>query len=67
MEGITLSEIVRERQILYDITYMWNTKKKLVNIAKKKKERKEKKQTHRHREQTSGYQWGEDGGRARQG
>ena len=42
MEGITLSEIVRERQILYDITYMWNTKKKLVNIAKKKKRKKGK-------------------------
>ena len=43
----------RERQILYDITYMWNLKKynKLVNKTKKK-------QTHRYREQTSGYQWG---------
>ena len=32
-----LSEIDRERQILYDITYMWNLKKcnKLVNITKK--------------------------------
>ena len=38
----------RERQILYDVTYMCN-KKKLVNITKKK-------QTHRYREQTSGYQ-----------
>ena len=47
----------RERQILYDITYMWNlkntTKKekqkynKLMNITKKQ-------QTHRHREQTDG-------------
>ena len=28
LEGIRLSEIVhRERQILYDITYMWNLKK----------------------------------------
>ena len=43
----------RERQILYDITYMWNPKKynKLVNITKMK-------QTHRYREQTSGYQSG---------
>ena len=40
----------RERQILYDIIYIWNLKKynKLVNITKK--------QTHRYREQTSGYQ-----------
>ena len=47
----------RERQILYDITYMWNLKKynKLVNITKKK-------QTHRYREQTSGYQWEEGRG-----
>ena len=42
----------RERQIVYDITYMWNLKNNLVNITKKK-------QTHRHREQTSGYQGGE--------
>ena len=33
---------------------MWNLKKykKLVNLTKKK-------ETHRYREQTSGYQWGE--------
>ena len=37
----------------YDIMYMWNLKKynRLVNITKKK-------QTHRHREQINGYQWG---------
>ena len=42
-----------ERQILCNITYMWNLKKynKLVKITKKK-------QSHRYREQTSGYQWG---------
>ena len=36
---------------------MWNLKKynKLVNKTKKK-------QTHRYREQTSGYQWGEESG-----
>ena len=47
----------RERQILYDITYMWNLKKynKLVNITKKK-------QTHSYGEQTSGYQSGEGRG-----
>ena len=38
----------RERKILYDITYMWNLKSKLVNITKKK-------QTHRQREQTGSY------------
>ena len=44
---------VRERQILCDITYMDSKKyNKLVNITKKK-------QTHRYREQTSSYQWGE--------
>ena len=55
LEGITLSEI-RQRKILYDITYMWNLKKynKLVN-----KTNKQKKQTHRYREETSSYQLGE--------
>ena len=45
----------RETQILYDVTYMWNVKKpkKLVNVTKK--------QTHRYREQISGYQWGGEG------
>ena len=47
----------RERQILYYITYVWNQNyNKLVNITKKK-------ETHRYREQTSGYQWGEGSGR----
>ena len=47
----------RERQILYDITYidMWNLKRQHMNITKKK-------QPHRYREQTSGYQWGEGRG-----
>ena len=31
---------------------MWNLKNTTVNITKKK-------QTHRYREQTTGYQWGE--------
>ena len=46
----------RERQILYDIIYMWNLNKynELMNITKKK-------QIHRFREQTSGYQWGGGG------
>ena len=49
-----IRNINRERQILYDTTYVWNLKKcnKLVSITKKK-------QTHRYREQTSGYQWGD--------
>ena len=49
-----MKEVRRERQILYEVTYMWNLKKyiKLVNTAKRK-------QTHSYREQTSGYQWGE--------
>ena len=53
LEGIILSQM-DQRQILPDITSMRNWKKynKLVNITKKK-------QTHRHREQTKGYQWSE--------
>ena len=55
LEGIMLSEI-RERQILYDITYMYNVKKynKLVHITKKK-------HIHRYREHIRGYQWGGGG------
>ena len=61
LEGIMLSEMSdRERQILYDITYHLyvESKKynKLVNITKKK-------QTHRYREQTSGYPSGKGRGR----
>ena len=49
-ESTMLSEISqRKTQILYDLSYMWNLKNKLVNITKKK-------QTHRYKEQTSGYQ-----------
>ena len=38
-EGIMLSEIDRERQILYNITYMWNLKKcnQLVKIVEYRK------------------------------
>ena len=38
---------------MYDIIYMWNLTKydQLVYITKKK-------QTHRHTEETSGYEWG---------
>ena len=46
--GIMVSEISQtEKQILYDIMYMWNLKTSEYN---------EKKQTHR--EETSGYPWG---------
>ena len=41
----------RERQITYDITYMWNLKNMTsMNLFTKQK------QTHRHREQTCCYQ-----------
>jgi len=54
LERIILSEINQtKKEILYDIAYIWNLKKaKPMNIAKKK-------QTHRYREQTSGYKRGE--------
>ena len=49
LENIKLSEMSdRERQILCDITYMWNLKIKLNLYIKQK-------QTHRHRKQTYGY------------
>ena len=53
LEGIVLNEIIhRGRQTLYT-TFMWNLKKhsNLGNITKQK-------WAHRHREQTSGCQWG---------
>ena len=44
-----LSEISQtQRQILYDVTSMWNVKSKLVNVTKK--------ETDSQRKQTSGYQ-----------
>ena len=43
----------RERQISYDIAYMWNLKKMIqMNLFTKQK------QTHGHRKQTYGYQRG---------
>ena len=42
---------VRQRKILYDITYMWNLKNKLNEEAKQK-------ETHRYREQVDGGQMG---------
>ena len=45
----------RERQIIYDITYMWNLKITQMNLYTKQK------QTHRLRKQTSGNQRGKVG------
>ena len=51
------SKLDRERQILYDTTYMWNLKKMIqMNLFTKQK------QTHRHRKQTYGSQSGKGGG-----
>ena len=49
---------VSQRQITYDIAYMWNLKKIIqMNLFTKQK------QSHRHRKQTYGYQRGKgDGG-----
>ena len=45
-----------ERLISYDITYIWNLKKKIqMNLFTKQK------QAHRHRKQTYGYQRGKRG------
>ena len=49
LENIMLSEISQRKQILYDISYMWNLKK-INNLYAKQR------QTHRYRIQTSGYQ-----------
>ena len=46
------SQSDREREILHDITYMWNQKIIQVNLYIKQK------QTHRHRKQTYSYQRG---------
>ena len=57
LEIIILSKSDRERQISYDITYMWNLKKMIqANLFIKQK------LTHRCRKQTYGYKgerWGE--------
>ena len=50
---VILSE-VRERQISYDITYMWNLKKKKIQMNLFTKQ----KQTYSLRKQTYGYQRG---------
>ena len=59
LEIIILSEgkSKRERQIPYDITYMWNLNMTQINLSMK--------QNHEHREQTGdcqgGRRWGRDG------
>ena len=58
LEGIMFSEI-RQKKILYDFTYMQNLKKIKQTIIMKQK------QTHRYREQISGYQRRESGGRGK--
>ena len=50
------SKSERERQIPYDVTYLWNLKYDKMNLFTKQK------QTHRHRKQTHGYQRGKGGG-----
>ena len=58
LEAIMLSEISQTEKDKYCmISHVWNLKNKLVNITKMK-------QTHRYREQTSGYKWGREGGGA---
>ena len=56
LEIIILSEVKsdRERQISHDITYIWNLKKKIIQMNLST----EQKQTHRLREQTFSYQVG---------
>ena len=51
LEIIILHE-VRQRQIPYDITYMWNLKNSTSELIYRTK-------SHRCRKQIYGYQWGE--------
>ena len=50
LEIIILSKSERERQILYDIAYIWNLKYDTENLSIKQK------QIHRHSKQTCGFQ-----------
>ena len=45
LQNIILNEEIRQKQILYDSTYMWNPKNTNESIYKQK-------QTHRHIKQT---------------
>ena len=47
-----MSKSDRERQIPYNITYIWNLEYDTMNLSMKQK------QTHKHREQTCGCQGG---------
>ena len=52
---IILSEEINQRQISYNITYMWNLKKPIqMNLFTKQKE------THRYEKQIYGYQRGKE-------
>ena len=54
LENVILSEVSQtEREILYDIPYMWNLKRNDTNELTRQKE------THRLRKQTYGCQGGE--------
>ena len=55
LENIMLNKI-RQRQILFDITYMWNLKIIQINLYTKQK------QTHRHGKQIYSYHRVESGG-----
>ena len=59
LEIIILSKVSQTelRQISYDTAYMWNLKKKMIQMNLFTKQ----KQTHRHRKQTYGYQRGKLG------
>ena len=52
LEIIILNQSKRERQIPYDIAYIWNLKHDTENLCIKQK------QTHRHSKQTCGFQEG---------
>ena len=58
---IIILSAVSQRQISYDITYMWNIKNVQMNLFTKQK------QTHRVRKQTYGYQRQKVGGRDKLG
>ena len=52
LEIIILGEVSQQRQISYDITYMWNLKQKKIQMNLFP----EQKETHSRRKQTYGYQ-----------
>ena len=52
-----LNKSIRERQIPYDFTYMWNLRNKQMSIEKRREKGKSRK-TLNYREQTDSYQRG---------